>query len=200
MPMPKNLEAKAVEKPTPVLSSRSVGLEQSWVICALLALVTVVVYLQVGFLDFVGFDDPLYVTRNPMVSSGLTWDGARWAFTQAHAANWHPLTWLSHMLDCEIFGLKPAGHHLVNLLFHVADTLLLFGLLRRLTGAIWRSALVAALFALHPLHVESVAWVAERKDVLSCFFGFLSILFYTRYAQHRWSVENLNSKTRPPAT
>jgi len=105
------------------------------------------------------------------------------ALTTGHAGNWHPLTWLSHMLDCQLFGVNAGGHHLTSLLLHLANTLLLFGVLRRLTGALWRSALVAALFALHPLHVESVAWVAERKDVLSTLFWLLALWAYARYVQ-----------------
>jgi tetratricopeptide (TPR) repeat protein len=157
-------------------------LEHTALCCVLLALITVAVYLPVIEQGFVAFDDNYYLTANPTVQAGLTWEGARWAFTRAHAANWHPVTWLSHMLDCQIYGLKPAGHHVTSLLFHTANTLLLFGLLKRLTGAFWRSALVAALFALHPLHVESVAWVAERKDVLSTFFFMLTLGAYARYA------------------
>jgi protein O-mannosyl-transferase len=133
--------------------------------------------------DFVNYDDPVYVTENPHVQGGLTWAGAAWAFRTGEGANWHPLTWLSHMLDCQLWDLRPAGHHLTSLLFHAANTLLLFLLLKRLTGSDWRSALVAALFAWHPLHVESVAWVAERKDVLSTFFGLLALGAYARYVQ-----------------
>jgi hypothetical protein len=131
--------------------------------------------------DFIGYDDQEYVTENPMVQAGLTWQGVRWAFTSFYAANWHPLTWVSHMLDVEIFGMNPAGHHLSSVALHLLNTVLLFIVLERMTGALWRSALVAALFALHPLHVESVAWVAERKDVLSTAFGLLALLAYTRY-------------------
>jgi tetratricopeptide (TPR) repeat protein len=122
----------------------------------------------------------------------------RWAFTALYASNWHPLTWLSHMLDCQLYGLKPAGHHITNLLFHTANTLLLFGLLRRLTGALWRSAFVAALFALHPLHVESVAWVSERKDMLSAFFFMLTLWAYTRYVEG--SRENPAPRTTHPVS
>ncbi len=140
------------------------------------------VFLPVVGLDFTNYDDPDYVTH-PRIQAGLTWESVSWAFTHAHSGNWHPLTSISHMLDCQLYGLKPAGHHLTNLLFHTTNSLLLFLLLRGLTGAVWRSACVAALFALHPLHVESVAWVAERKDVLSAFFGLLSLLAYARYTQ-----------------
>jgi len=159
-----------------------------WFLAAVLALVTSGVYWQVRTHDFVNFDDLDYVSANPAVQAGLKWESVRWAFTQVHSSNWHPVTWLSHMMDCQLFGVKPAGHHLTNVFFHVANTLLLFRLLQRLTGALWRGAMVAALFALHPLHVESVAWVAERKDVLSTFFGLLTLLAYGRYAQRQAST------------
>jgi len=133
--------------------------------------------------DFIKLDDPAYVVKNSHVRSGLTGESAAWALTATHAANWHPLTWLSHMLDMDLFGLNPGAHHLVNLFWHTANTLLLFLLLRGMTGALWRSALVAALFAVHPLHVESVAWIAERKDVLSTFFWLAASLAYVRYAR-----------------
>jgi len=149
----------------------------------LLALVTLAVYGQVLSHDFLHYDDSIYVTENPTVQEGLSWEGLRWAFTTTYRSNWFPLTWLSHMLDCQLFGLDPAGHHFTNLLIHVLNTLLLFALLQRMTGAQRRSALVAALFAIHPLHVESVAWVAERKDVLSTFFALLATWFYAGYAQ-----------------
>lgn len=135
--------------------------------------------------DFVAFDDPLYVTENSKTQDGLTYKGIAWAFTTFHASNWHPITWLSHMLDCDIYGLNPMGHHWTNLQLHIANTLLLFFILQQMTGALWKSAFVAALFALHPLHVESVAWIAERKDVLSTFFGMLTILAYIRYVKKR---------------
>ncbi len=132
---------------------------------------------------FVNYDDDEYVVQNAAVRDGLTRQGIVWAFTTFEAANWHPLTWLSHMLDVEIFGLWAGGHRLTSLLLHLASTLLLFHVLRRMTGASWRPAFVAAIFALHPLHVESVAWVAERKDVLSTFFGMLAVLAYARYVE-----------------
>ena len=157
-------------------------LEHPALICLLLAMATMAVFLPVVGLDITNYDDPDYVTH-PRVQTGLTWESLSWAFTHAHSGNWHPLTSISHMLDFQLYGLKPAGHHLTNLLFHATNSLLLFLLLRGLTGAVWRSACVAALFALHPLHVESVAWVAERKDVLSAFFGLLSLLAYARYTQ-----------------
>ncbi len=156
---------------------------QSWFICLALAAITCFVFAPALNHEFISFDDPTYVTSNPGVQDGLTVPGIAWAFTTGHGGNWHPLTWLSHMLDCDLYGLKPAGHHLTNLLFHVANTLLLFSVLRLMTGAVWRSALVAALFAWHPLHVESVAWVAERKDVLSTFFWLLTMLAYAGYVR-----------------
>ena len=152
-------------------------------ICLILAVCTVGAYWRVGGFDFVKYDDPLYVAENPHVQAGLTREGFVWAFTTGHAGNWHPLTWLSHMLDCRIFGLNPGRHHLTNLLLHIGSTLLLFSVLKRMTGAVLRSGFVAALFALHPLHVESVAWIAERKDVLSTFFLFLTVWGYLRYAK-----------------
>ncbi len=158
----------------------------------LLALVTLLVYLPVCRCNFLVYDDDDYVTGNQVVQNGLTWAGVEWAFTTAHASNWHPLTWLSHMLDCELFGLNPGAQHLVNVLFHAANVVLLFALLRRLTNTLWPGAFVAALFAWHPLHVESVAWISERKDVLSTFFGLLTLLAYVRYAQRvtgdKWQV------------
>ena len=152
-----------------------------------LTIATLAVYWQVQFHDFINFDDPLYVD-NPMVRLGLTWDGIRWAFQSTAAANWHPLTWLSHMLDFQLFGKRPAGHHLTNLFFHLANTLLLFLILKEMTSSCWRSALVAAMFALHPLHVESVAWVAERKDVLSSFFFFLTLAVYVQYVKKQTKI------------
>jgi tetratricopeptide (TPR) repeat protein len=133
--------------------------------------------------DFVNYDDTDYVTDNRQVQAGLTAPSIAWAFTTTHAANWHPLTWLSLQLDHQLYGLAPWGYHLTNLLLHLANTLLLFVALRRMTGAVWRSAMVAALFAVHPLHVESVAWVAERKDVLSTLFWMLTLLAYVRYCE-----------------
>jgi len=144
----------------------------------LLTLVTVVLYRPVSSFDFINFDDDKYVTCNPHIQCGVTAKSIIWAFTSDHAFNWHPATWLSHMLDCQLYGLRAGGHHFTNVLFHVANTLLLFGLLRQMTGTVWRSAFVSALFAWHPLHVESVAWISERKDVLSMFFGLLTLWAY----------------------
>ena len=160
------------------------------VVCALLVLVTLLVYLPVRHYAFTNFDDTDYVTQNPVVQAGLNWTGIKWAFTTTAANNWHPLTWLSLMLDCQLFGVNAGAEHLVNVFFHAVNVTLFFLLLLRLTGAFWPSAFVAALFAWHPLHVESVAWVAERKDVLSAFFGLLTLLAYVSYAQRRSRVEN----------
>ena len=150
---------------------------------AVLALAVFFVYWPVRNHDFIRYDDDKYVTDNRNMQSGLNARAIRWAFTSGHASNWHPVTWLSHMLDCEVFGLDPRGPHIVNLLFHVANTLLLLLALERMTGVFWPSAFVAAVFGLHPLHVESVAWVAERKDVLSTFFWMLTLLAYAWYAE-----------------
>ncbi len=152
---------------------------------AVLALAVFFVYWPVRNHDFIKYDDDSYVTDNRHVQSGVNGQTVRWAFTRSHASNWHPVTWLSHMLDCEIFGLDPRGPHVVNMLLHVANTLLLLIVLKRMTGGLWPSAFVAAVFGLHPLHVESVAWVAERKDVLSTFFWMLTMLAYAWYAEKR---------------
>ncbi|HSY17117.1 MAG TPA: tetratricopeptide repeat protein [Candidatus Acidoferrales bacterium] len=154
----------------------------------LLFLITLVVYLPVLQNGFINYDDTDYVTENPVVRQGLTWPGCRWAFTMWHASNWHPLTWLSHMADCEVFRLNPAGHHLVNVILHAVNAVLLFILFRRLTASLWPAAFVAALFAWHPMHVESVAWVSERKDVLSTFFALLALLAYVRHAQSQNAI------------
>ncbi len=166
----------------------------SAVICLTLALVTAALYWPMLHHRFINVDDEQYITSNPHVQAGLTWPRIVWAFENTEAANWHPLTWISHMLDCQLFGLNPGGHHLTSLLFHVANTLLLFLWLKQLTGTLWRSAFVAALFAWHPLRVESVAWAAERKDVLSAFFWMLALIAYTRYAQKRPKVEGQGSR------
>ncbi len=160
-------------------------------ICLALSLTTLVVFRQVRSLDFIDFDDYLYVANNNNVQGGLTWQGIKWAFTTTQAYNWHPLTWFSHMLDCRLYGVNPAGHHFTNVILHIANTLFLFLVLRLMTGSLWRSAFVAALFALHPLHVESVAWVSERKDVLSTFFWMLTMWFYIRYVRRPCLVNYL---------
>jgi tetratricopeptide (TPR) repeat protein len=152
-------------------------------VALLLALITLVVYLPVGTHTFVNYDDDDYVTENSFVKNGLTWPGIRWAFTTFHASNWHPLTWLSHMADCELLGPNVGAQHFVNVLFHAANAVLLFVLLRRLKDSLWPAAFIAALFAWHPLHVESVAWISERKDVLSTLFALLALLSYTLYVK-----------------
>ncbi|MBW2541032.1 MAG: tetratricopeptide repeat protein [Deltaproteobacteria bacterium] len=152
-------------------------------LCLLLAAATFASYGPLRDAAFVNFDDQEYVYENAHVVSGLTWENVRWAFATTQMGNWNPLTWLSHMLDCELFGLNARGHHLTNLLLHVANTLLLFLILLRATRSHWRSGFVAALFALHPLHVESVAWVSERKDVLSTFFWMLTVGSYLRFVR-----------------
>lgn len=149
----------------------------------ILALATIIAFEQVCHNEFVNYDDDAYVTENQHVKAGFTYDSIIWAFTTNRSSNWHPLTWLSHMLDCQLFGTEPCWHHLTNLLLHLTNTLLLFAVLRRMTGTLWRSVFVAAAFALHPLHVESVAWVAERKDVLSGLFWMLTMAAYARYAE-----------------
>jgi tetratricopeptide (TPR) repeat protein len=163
-------------------------------ISLLLIVIALAAYWPIRHAEFTNFDDDVYVTDNPQVLHGLTREGFRWAFTTFHACNWHPVTWLSHMADCSLFGENATELHLVSVGFHLANTLLLLLLLQRMTGALWRSAFVAALFALHPLHVESVAWIAERKDVLSTFFFFLTLLAYERY------VKELETRNPKPET
>jgi len=154
-------------------------------LCLLLVAGVAAVYVRVVGFGFVDYDDPYYVTLNPQVLAGLTWDGVKWAFTTMHAGNWIPLVWLSLMLDRSVLGVGAGGFHLVNVAFHIANTVLLFWVLKRYSKAIWASFFVAALFGLHPLHVESVAWVAERKDVLSTLFWMLTMLAYARYVERR---------------
>src|SRR5687767_7611593 len=150
---------------------------------ALLAVITLLAYWRVGDAGFVNLDDDAYVEHQPLVNQGFRTAGVVWAFTGSHSSNWHPLTTLSHMLDCEIFGVKPGPMHWENLSWHILNSALVFLVWRALTTATWRPAIVAALFALHPLHVESVAWISERKDVLSAFFWLLGLWAYTRYAR-----------------
>jgi tetratricopeptide (TPR) repeat protein len=153
-----------------------------FVLGALLFLLVGGVFLPAVSHDFITYDDPVYVTGNAHVKGGLAWADVKWAFRSTEASNWHPLTWLSHMADCQLFGLHPWGHHLTNVLLHAINAVLLFAALRMMTGALWRSLFVAALFGLHPLHVESVAWVSERKDVLSTTFWMLVLWAYARRA------------------
>jgi tetratricopeptide (TPR) repeat protein len=161
------------------------AIDRKIVICLILVLSIFAVYGNVRHYGFINYDDIGYVVRNDHVKSGLTIKGLIWSFQTSYFCNWHPLTWISHMVDVEFYGMVAGGHHLTNVFFHIANTLLLFILLSRMTAALWPSAFVATLFALHPLHVESVAWVAERKDVLSTFFGLLSLISYVQYTQQR---------------
>ena len=159
--------------------------QQVFGVCVVLIFITLAAFWPLHNNGFITtFDDDLYIINNNHVKTGLNWENLVWAFTTTHAYNWHPITWLSHMLDCQLFGLNPLWHHLVSLLFHTANTLLLFYVLKRTTGLLWQSAFAAALFAIHPLHVESVAWASERKDVLSTFFGLLTIASYVRYVRN----------------
>lgn len=155
----------------------------SIIIIVLLCSITAAIYARAAFFPFCILDDSEYVSQNAHVMAGLSVDSIQWAFTTFHSNNWHPVTWLSLMLDSQIFGLNPIGYHVTNIVFHVVNTALIFILFSSMTGALWRSAFVAALFALHPLHVESVAWIAERKDVLSTFFWIVTLLFYTAYVK-----------------
>lgn len=145
------------------------------ILSLLLVLSILLVFCPVSDYEFLNFDDNIYVTDNVHVCGGLSWESVKWALGATEAGFWHPLTWLSLMLDNEIFHLNAGGYHWTNVLLHIANTLLLFFVLRRMTGALWRSGFVAALFAIHPLHVESVTWIAERKDVLSGFFWTLTL-------------------------
>ncbi|MFC1677818.1 tetratricopeptide repeat protein [Planctomycetota bacterium] len=156
---------------------------ESLFIYIVLALVTAAVYAPAVKHEFIRYDDDTYVTTNRNLQQDFSFKTVKWALGTGHASNWHPVTWFSHILDYQLFGLEPAGHHLVNLALHIINTLLLFGVLKQMTGAVWPCAFVAALFALHPLHVESVAWVAERKDLLSTFFWLSTTIAYVRYTK-----------------
>ena len=192
-------QAATETQPAPTKAVTSIAAQPRsalWLMATLLVLATIALYWPVTGYDFIVVDDPDYVAANPHVLGGLTWENICWAFTSLGIGLWHPLTWISHMLDCECFGLRPGLHHLTSLLLHAANTALLFVVLRTMTGALWRSAAVAALFALHPLHVESVAWVAERKDVLSTFWLMLTLLAYHRYT--RSLRQNAEARMREP--
>ena len=152
-------------------------------VCLALALGTALLYLPALHFGFVNYDDPVYVMDNPHIRS-LSWQTLDWCFQPGYASLWHPLTWMSHALDYHLYGLaQPGGHHATSVLLHILSAILLFLVLDRMTNALWRSAIVAALFAWHPLHVESVAWISERKDVLSALFWMLTIWFYIRYVE-----------------
>ncbi|MBW2064747.1 MAG: glycosyltransferase family 39 protein [Deltaproteobacteria bacterium] len=156
---------------------------KDFILCILLALLIALPYWRIQGHDFVNLDDDHYITENPMVREGFTLKGVVWALSINDIDYWHPVTWLSHMADFQLYGMHPRGHHLTNLLFHIINSLLLFIILKKMTGASWRSAAVALLFGLHPLNVESVAWVAERKNVISTFFWMTTILSYVRYTE-----------------
>jgi hypothetical protein len=164
-----------------------------WLLAVLLALGTIALYWPATGHDFVNYDDDLYVYQNAHAEGGLSWQSIQWAFSNLEAGFWHPLTWLSILVDCQLYGLHAWGHHLTSVLLHAASTAVLFLALRRMTGATWRSAFVAALFGWHPLHVESVAWAAERKDVLSGLFWMLTLWAYVRY------VEGQSPKPKAPS-
>ena len=187
--VPRKQKAAKAQQATAPREDQEIPLRHVCLVCGALILITLAVYWQTHGFDFVNYYDHLYVTENPHTQAGLTWDNLRWAFTTGHAANWHPLTWLSYMLDVQLFGVSAPAHHVVNVLWHVLNSVLLFLVLCRMTArwdatkALWPSAFVAALFALHPLHVESVAWIAERKDVLSTFFWLLTMAAYAHYVQ-----------------
>ncbi len=175
----------------PESEGRPAGWNDRWLVpgvCIFLAAITFVVFGQTLGHEFVNYDDALYVADNPAVLGGLSLKGIVWAFTHNVNVNWTPLTVITHMLDCQFYGLNPGGHHLTNLLLHTTTAILLFLVLRRMTGFLWRSAFVAAVFAIHPLHVESVAWIAERRDVLSGLFFMLTLGAYAGYVRHRWST------------
>jgi len=172
----------SVPRSLPEPNMRDLGVQKAF-ICLLLAIAVLTVFWQAQTFKLVRYDDNFYVAENRHVLSGLTGDNVRWAFTNTEAGFWHPLMWLSLMLDYELYGFQAGGYHRTNVLLHLASVLLLFLVLARMTGALWKSAFVAALFALHPLQVEPVAWVSQRKDVLSALFAMLTLLAYCRYAE-----------------
>ena len=151
-------------------------------VCLFLVIATLAVYWQVKNFEFVNLDDHSYILKNQYVQAGLTFEGINWAFSFPGFDYWHPLTWISHMLDCHLYGLKPGMHHLISLILHIINSMLMFMVFKRMTGAVWKSAFVASMFALHPLNVESVVWLAERKNVLSTFFWMLTMLTYFYYS------------------
>lgn len=161
--------------------SKKISISPELIVCFILCIMTFFAYMPVINHDFINLDDPFYVYANKYVNKGFTTEGFKWAFFSFHVSNWHPITWLSHMLDCQLYGLDPNMHHITNLVLHILNTILLFFIFFRATNYIWKSAFIAAFFALHPMHVESVAWISERKDVLSTFFMLLTFLFYIEY-------------------
>jgi len=176
-------------------------MRRTLLICLSLAAVTWAALWPVSGNGFVNFDDPFYISENGSVLGGLNWLSVKWAFSTGYFGNWHPLTWLSHMLDVQLFGLDAGWHHLHSLALHTGSVLLLFLALQRMSKAVWPSAFAAALFAVHPVRVESVAWAAERKDVLSVFFGMLSLWAYVRYVEARKNnAESRNEQSAACAT
>src|SRR3954468_9135482 len=172
------------------MSSRATGMwARPTSICLLLGVAALALFWPVTHFGFITLDDPDYVTANSLVQRGLSWEGVAWAFRIGYAHNWHPVTWLTHLLDAELAGTSAAGPHFVNLLLHAANTILLFLVLRSATGAHWRSAIVAALFAFHPLHIESVASISERKDGLSILFWFFALWAYGKSADNSQGLE-----------
>ncbi|NQT70115.1 MAG: tetratricopeptide repeat protein [Desulfobacteraceae bacterium] len=163
---------------------RIVNIRYDFLVCLFLVIAILAVYWQMNYHEFTNFDDSLYILQNQHVKKGLTSESISWAFGFVDIAYWHPLTWLSHMLDCQIYGLIPGMHHRTSLIFHIVNSILLFFVLQKMTGALWKSAFVAALFALHPINVESVAWVVQRKNTLSTFFWMLTMLAYVYYTRH----------------
>jgi len=168
-----------------IQTTRNLNIRYDILICLYLVITILAAYWQIKSHEFVSFDDGMYVYNNLKVKAGLTYESIIWAFSFTDIAYWHPLTWLSHMLDCQLFGLNPGMHHMTNLILHILNSLLLFLVFKQMTGALWQSAFVAALFALHPINVESVAWVAERKNVLSTFFWMLTMLAYVHYSRRQ---------------
>ena len=186
--MSKSKNKSRPRKNTLGLSNSRLEKDSSWrfasfYVCLALVAITWLVFGQTLRHDFVNLDDHMYVYENPQITQGLTADGLIDAFTHTHARNWHPLTTISHMLDCQLYGLQAGWHHFTNVVLHTLAVLLLFLVLNQMTGAFWQSAFVASLFAIHPLHVESVAWVSERKDVLSAVFFMLTLGAYVRYVR-----------------
>src|SRR5215469_9618963 len=169
-------------------------MHRHWIIALLLTAITLALYMPVRHFDLIYFDDPVLLTGSPEVQAGLTWSSVKWALTSVVIANWHPVTNLSFLLVSQFFGIAPGAHHLANALIHAVNAGLLFLLLWRLTSSTWCSAVAAGIFAWHPLRVESVAWIVERKDVLCAFFFLLALLFYTRFVQ-----ESINPLSSPGA-
>ncbi len=165
------------------VGARFSGRSRVLLVCVSLVIATVALYAPTGGYDYIRFDDPRYVSENPFLEDGITFEMIQWAMTSNYKSNWHPLTWMSHGLDIELFGIDPGPHHLMNLLIHVLNTLLVFAFLYSATGQLWRCGFVAGVFAIHPMHIESVAWISERKDVLSTFFGLISLWAYVGYAR-----------------